>query len=365
MQQLLSSQEESREHFHHTLFVQTDRKECQPFICGGVHETVSQENLQPSMLTGGDQNQQLQPSPPHAVWTCNTLVSPQGYVTKAEKSNMQDLWQVSSHSSIYSKLRSFGIRCLRSRECGLYEASDLPLGDHLCEKSTTIKWIDVSPSQNRKRRLRNHSKLVEIREMNPYSRDIFKENLVDNFYPKRPDDIDEICLYDFVAEYEKWGVDRDGNPVYPERTKPILPNHRIYDPGQGNERENYYYSLLLLFVPFRNEADVIEEGETAESAFERHLEENDALNTHSEKLQRMLMARERVQKINEARRAQQEDIGTDPGPVEDNDGLQVAGEATSAMNDVLDLQNNESNGPSLEELVLSLNTDHASLCTDT
>ena len=43
-----------------------------------------------------------------------------GYVTKAEKSNMQELWQeVSSHSSIYSKLWSFGIHCLRSRECGL------------------------------------------------------------------------------------------------------------------------------------------------------------------------------------------------------------------------------------------------------
>ena len=67
-----------------------------------------------------------------------------GYVTKAENSNMQDLWQeVSAHSSVYSKLWLFGIRCLRSRECGLYEASDLLLGDHLCEKSTTIKWIDV------------------------------------------------------------------------------------------------------------------------------------------------------------------------------------------------------------------------------
>ena len=86
-----------------------------------------------------------------------------GYVTKAEKSNMQDVWQeVSADSSVYSKLWSFGIRCLRSRECGLYEASDLLLGDHLCEKSTTIKWIDVSPSHNRKRRLRNHSKLVEL-----------------------------------------------------------------------------------------------------------------------------------------------------------------------------------------------------------
>ena len=71
-------------------------------------------------------------------------------------------------------------------------------------------------------------------------------------------------------------------------------------------------------------------------------------------------AREHVQMINEARRAQQEDVGTDHGPVEDNDGPQVAGEATSAMNDVLDLHhNNEGDGHSLEELVQSLNTDQA------
>ena len=91
-----------------------------------------------------------------------------------------------------------------------------------------------------------------------------------------------------------------------------------------------------------------------------HLEENDALNTHSEKLQWMLMARESVQKINEAGRAQHEEVSTDPGTEEDDDGPQVAGEATSAMNDVLNLHlNNDSDGPSLEELVQSLNTDQA------
>ena len=93
-----------------------------------------------------------------------------GYVTKAEHSNMQDLWQeVSSHTSLYSKLWSFGICSLRSRECGLYEASDIPLGDHLCEKSKTVKWVDVSQPHQRKRRLIDHSKLVEMQERNPDS----------------------------------------------------------------------------------------------------------------------------------------------------------------------------------------------------
>ena len=129
-----------------------------------------------------------------------------GYITKAEKSNMQDVWQeVSSHRSVYSKLWSFGLRCLRSRECGLYEASDLLLGDHLCGKSVSIKWIDVSQPHNRIHRLKDHSKLAEIKEQNPNSTDIFEANLVETFYPQRPLNMEDMCLYDFVADYVKSG----------------------------------------------------------------------------------------------------------------------------------------------------------------
>ena len=203
----------------------------------------------------------------------------------------------------------------------------------------------------------NYSKLVEIKEHNPNSTAIFENNLTDDFYPQRPEDMEDVCLYDFVANYVKCGTDRDGNAVYQKRSKAILPNHRAYDPNKENEREKYYYSLLLLFVPFRGEADLMKEGEDAERAFLRHMEENGALNTHSEKLQQMLQARKSVEKINEARQAQEQAV-EEPGPVEEDSGPQVAGEAISAMKDVFDLhQNDESNGPSFEELVSSLNPD--------
>ena len=150
---------------------------------------------------------------------------------KKKKSNLQDLWQkVSSHQSIYSKLWCFGVRSLRSRECGLYEASDLLLGDHLCGKSKTIKWVDVSQPHNRKRRLINHSRLVEMNEQNPNLTAIFEDNLIDTFYPQRPKHMEEVCLYDFVADYVKCGVDKDGNIVYRKLNKSVLPNHRVYNP---------------------------------------------------------------------------------------------------------------------------------------
>ena len=68
-----------------------------------------------------------------------------GYVTKAEKSHLQDIWQeVSSDKTLYGRLFSFGLRCLSTREVGLYEASDILLGDPLYKKSVTVQYVDVS-----------------------------------------------------------------------------------------------------------------------------------------------------------------------------------------------------------------------------
>ena len=67
----------------------------------------------------------------------------------------------------------------------MYEASDIPLGDHLCEKSQTTEWINVSQPQHQRRRLLNHCKLVEMQEKNCDSTDIFEDNLIDTHYPQR------------------------------------------------------------------------------------------------------------------------------------------------------------------------------------
>ena len=90
-----------------------------------------------------------------------------GYVIKAEKSSMQEIWQdVSENKSTYSRLWTFGIQSLHSRECGLYEASDLLLGDHLTEKSAMVQWVDVSMPQKRSCRLKDH-KVLEHNNYGP------------------------------------------------------------------------------------------------------------------------------------------------------------------------------------------------------
>ena len=86
------------------------------------------------------------------------------------------------------------------------------------------------------------------------------------------------------------------------------------------------------------------------------------MNTHSNKLERMLKSQDSVEKMNESRQAQEQNISA-LQPVEDDCGPQVVGEATSAINDVLDLNQNhdgdDATATSFEELVSSLNADQA------
>ena len=124
---------------------------------------------------------------------------------------------------------------LCTRECGLYKAADLLLGDHLYEKSDTVKWVDVRMLDNRNRRLKDHKELVIMVFADPDSSDIFKENLHSNFYPNKPKQLEDMCLHDFLANYDFYGKDANGNRNYRQLTKSRLVNHKIFDPEKENE----------------------------------------------------------------------------------------------------------------------------------
>ena len=280
-----------------------------------------------------------------------------GYVTKAEKSHLLDLWnEVTSDRSLYSKLWSVGVRSLRSRECGMYEASDILLGDQLCRKSETVQWIPADLPQKRKRRLKNHTKLQEMLDTEPDSVNIFENNVIDVFYPTRPDEMEDVCLYDFVRWYVLSKIDSHGNRQYRRLNKPRLPNHKMYDPSKEEQREDYYYCLLLLFVPFRNEGDLLGEHHSAEEAFNHFISSTSSMGAHHEKLSKMLKAQTRVRKINEHHEATEE-VCTKHDYLEEPEGLLIAGEAAAAMNDVHDMDMCDGDNFDLKERIELLNLD--------
>ena len=53
--------------------------------------------------------------------------------------------------------------------------------------------------------------------------------------------MDNVCIDDFVAHYKYDGTDKNGERKYRKLTKPVLPNHKIFNPLKEEERE-----LLLL-----------------------------------------------------------------------------------------------------------------------
>ena len=133
------------------------------------------------------------------------------YITKVEKSHVQEIWyDISEQETLYKKLWSFGVRFLHSRECGLYEASDILLGDHLYEKSDMVQWIAVDKPEKRKVRIKKYQELQQLAESDPDSKDLYQANLLDNFYPNRPANLHDVCLHDFIKWYCKGNDDANG-----------------------------------------------------------------------------------------------------------------------------------------------------------
>ena len=162
---------------------------------------------------------------------------------------------------------------------------------------------------------------------------IFDSNLIDTFYPDRSQDM-EVCLYDFVKHYEKKVAD-NGEVKHRKRNKPILPNHKIFDPNKENQREDYYYSLLLLLVPFKEEGNLLQAGETAEKAFSHVTGPNSAVNVHHERLQQILQAQSLVKKIGPTRQDNKEE---EARPSDMPEGLDIVGEARNVIEDIGELQ---------------------------
>ena len=100
----------------------------------------------------------------------------------------------------------------------------------------------------------------------------------------------------------------------------------MFDHEKEEHREDYYYSLILIFIPFIDEGDLLLPNENTEDAFRRL--SNDSSLLHQKRLQTMLAALSKITKINEDRHK----AGTDEkeDSQEDNDGPQLMGEVKSA-----------------------------------
>lgn len=233
------------------------------------------------------------------------------YTTKAEKSfSGEGFSDISASKPLFTKLFLMGQRLLSNRECGSLEAADTLLQISLfgTDIDTTIKWLDIRMERNRK--LKNWK---DIQTMTDDRQDIFPPSLIDNHYPNRPEELEDMCLFDFAKNYEIVNTKPQSGTWYPYgekflklRKKPCLINH--YNYNMQKNKEQYFYSLILLFKPFRTESSLLGTFKTYTEAFESYKDTLiDALQYH-ERLEELQRARDYLhEEIKELEKADEED----------------------------------------------------------
>ena len=122
----------------------------------------------------------------------------------------------------------------------------------------------------RSRKLKDKS---TIEALDSESFDIFFPSWVDSYYPNRPEELEDMHLYEFIAWHD-WAKEQPSEnfTYYPlmggflkKRQRPYLINHYKY--SVTDQPEKYYHALLLLFKPWREWESLLADNETYADAF--------------------------------------------------------------------------------------------------
>ena len=283
------------------------------------------------------------------------------YVSKAGQCELsEDILDCKNQTnkSIASCLWNIGLRFLNNRECGALEAADTLLGISLygTDRDTTFKWLDTN--QIRYRRVKN---VKEVEALDGDSTDIFCASVIDDHYPHRPKKLESMCLYEFMQWYDITKIKPQSKKIkyykldngyyLKRRQRGHLIKHYKYD--VKTRPENYFFSLLLMFQPWRKMEDLKNGCDTYAESFHKvklHLVE--ALQYH-EKMEELKQAYETVkelvqQQIDEKQHLSQDDPDN---PI----GVQNI-QAGEAMQDFKDLGGHEEE-IDISEMISKLNAD--------
>jgi len=156
------------------------------------------------------------------------------YLVKTEGS-IYNFNPINSTKSVASNFWSMATRATSHRECGILEAVDLLLGYSIyaSDPDTQIRWLDTRIVRNKKVKT-----IQEIQQLSPDSEEIFCKNLIDDYYPSRPEELENISLYEFAKNFDII----DKKPIYKavfyqlmhsnkfckQRKTPYLINHWKY-----------------------------------------------------------------------------------------------------------------------------------------
>ena len=205
------------------------------------------------------------------------------YVSKAAPERLkyalhETLQNIPPHASHRKRLSLIGATVLTHRQVSIQEAMYRLGGFPLVRSTSTTVSLSSRLPRNRTRILKPR---YEISQLPDASTDIFQSGTID-YYQDRPDgqEWDSMSLATFATQYNLLGKQTSTTQIklktfekwVSKRQKPACLRIPHLTPGSGDE---YYYSLLLLFKPFRTEAHLIQDHESARDAFLRQSNELD------------------------------------------------------------------------------------------
>ncbi len=171
------------------------------------------------------------------------------------------------------KLMMLGMCQLKCRCMSAQEAAYRICDVDMIYSNRQVKRISTLKPEKRMKRL-NTDKLAMKREDEGASTnfaidDCFDDNIID-VYRKRPVVLEKLTLFQFASWYEKRPLERNPKFVLLDSSGSLHKRRRAMCLRTSNlsmNTDDYYYSLLLLHLPHREEKELILEFPTAQEAF--------------------------------------------------------------------------------------------------
>ena len=242
------------------------------------------------------------------VYSCVMYLA--SYVSKPEKTLGDVLKAVSKsshHLGTKQAMKNVAHKFLTHREISAQEAVYRLLSLPLTRGSRQVVFIPTNLPENQTRLLKPMAVISTMDDDDP---DVYQKGLVDK-YAARPDVLDDMCLADFASNYKthqhRKASEEDDHTLESENTEPINQSSIIKlkdDMGNMSRRntpaiirshqwslkkkpEEYYHAHLMLYFPWRNEAqDLCQDSykQSYESKYEKLQKNREMYEHHTEQL---------------------------------------------------------------------------------
>ena len=248
---------------------------------------------------------------------CENSFSIPTYITKysvKSETTPVDSYITEDMESAFQKSSKFAYDSLRNREMSAHEVIDRMLQNNgeLYQISESFQFVPNTLPRFRSRCLK---KMSDLEKQEDTDTDIFCHDYIHDYYPRRPSNLEDMSLHEFVSKFEKCGM-KDKSPLkilikstddseviqaLKPRNPMKIPVIQSYDFDVKNKPEMFFYSYLCLFKPWRAESDIQGTSESYDSEFFRLL---DQLPLMKEKYERKVSMKKMQEEMEERANAQ-------------------------------------------------------------